>query len=132
MEAIQRIAAHKVPSRPAEGTPPALADSGTLELADPMMDPVDRVLGLAVFDPAFRAELLANPAAALAPEPMPLGLKRGLVGVRAASLDEFARRALRAQALYAPAGSAPPISLGPDDRPASDWTGVGSLAGAGS
>jgi hypothetical protein len=64
------------------------------------MDAVDRVLGRAAFDAAFRAELLANPAAALAAEPMLLALKRALVAIRASSLAEFARRALDARALH--------------------------------
>lgn len=70
------------------------------EPADPTMDAVDRVLGRAAFDAAFRAELLANPAAALAAEPMLLALKRALVAIRASTLAEFARRALEARALH--------------------------------
>jgi hypothetical protein len=65
--------------------------------ADPTMDPVDRVVGRACADLSFRSALLANPAAALAAESMPLALKRLLVGIRAGTLDEFATRALVAR-----------------------------------
>lgn len=68
------------------------------EPADPTMDPLDRVLGRAMADLAFRRELLANPAAALAAEPMALTLKRALVGIRAETLQDFAARAFRARA----------------------------------
>jgi hypothetical protein len=59
-------------------------------------DALDRVVGRAVADPAFRGWLLADPRRALALEPMPLPLKRALVAIRARGLGEFAVRALDA------------------------------------
>lgn len=104
------------PARPFDGWQP--------EPADPTMDPLDRVLGRAMADLAFRRELLANPAAALAAEPMALGLKRLLVGLRADTLAEFARLAhLAGAAAPAPAYAAPGTVL---------RSATGSLAGVGS
>ena len=87
------------PLPPAERAP-RWFDGWEPELADPTMDAVDRVLGRAAFDAPFRAELLDNPAAALAAEPMLLALKRALVSIRASTLAEFARRAVDARAIH--------------------------------
>jgi hypothetical protein len=59
-------------------------------------DALERVIGRAIVDSAFRARLLADPGRALALEPMPLALKRALVAIRARGLGEFAVRALDA------------------------------------
>src|SRR2546423_1124655 len=72
-----------------ENRQPPLGDGETADL--------DRGVGRAVFDPAFRARLLANPAAALMAEAMPLPLKRALARLRAESLSAFALRALDAE-----------------------------------
>jgi hypothetical protein len=96
------------------------------ESADITMDPLDRVVGRAFVDVEFRAALLANPAAALAAEPMALSLKRALVTIRATSLEDFARRSLEAR-----------LGLGTDGEaaeradPPLTFRGVGSLAGVG-
>jgi hypothetical protein len=92
MKPMRPVAAPTAPSRPVKTGWPGARWSP--DVADPMMDPVDRVVGLAFFDPAFRAALLTNPAAALAPEPMPLAVKRALVSIHASSVEEFARRAV--------------------------------------
>lgn len=87
------------PSPPAEPAQ-ALArpfDSWTPDAAILEQDPVDRVLGRAAFDPGFCRELLANPWAALAAEPMDFALKRRLIAIREPSLAAFARRAVAAR-----------------------------------
>lgn len=95
------LAARRPPPSAERPAPPRWFDGWQPEPADPTMDAVDRVLGRAAFDVAFRTELLGNPAAALAAEPMLLGLKRALVAIRASTLAEFARRALDARACCA-------------------------------
>ena len=79
--------------------------------ADPEMDAVDRVLGRAALDTAFRTLLLTDPRAALATEPMPLGLKRALIALRARSLPELAVRALEAR--HAASGRRAPLAAVP-------------------
>ena len=108
------------PTRPFDGWQP--------EPADPTMDVVDRIVGRAVFDAAFGRALLANPAAALAAEPMALALKRALVGIRAGSLTDFARRALEAQSSLVAARAAAPELL-PTELPST--MGIGTMAGTG-
>jgi hypothetical protein len=129
MKPMRPVAAPAAPSRPAEagcrgaGWPP--------DVADPMMDPVDRVVGLAFFDLAFRTALLTNPAAALAPEPMPLAVKRALVSIRASSVEEFARRAVEARTGVA-AGSIGQRRADAEGWPTPQPSYASSLAGAGS
>lgn len=111
----------------ARGTRPF--DDWVPEPADPNMDVVDRIIGRAALDPAFRALLLADSVAALATEQMPLGLKRALVEIRARSLPEFAVRALEAQrgAVWRPS---PILDMAlPQDLPL--LPAIGSLAGVG-
>jgi len=114
------LAARRLPPRAEPAAPARWFDGWRPDAADLDMDALDRVLGRATFDLAFRAELLTNPAAALAAEPMALGLKRALVAIRAPTLADFARRALDARS---PAGA--------DSPPLVDPTAAGAaLAGA--
>jgi len=129
MKPMRPVAAPTAPSRPVKTGWPGARWSP--DVADPMMDPVDRVVGLAFFDPAYRAALLTNPAAALAPEPMPLAVKRALVSIHASSVEEFARRAVEARTGVA-ASSARQAPAEADGWPAQQPSYVGSLAGAGS
>ena len=91
-------ATHPSPTPPAERTERTRPFDGWLpEPADITMDPIDHVVGRAFADLTFRAELLANPLATLAAEPMMLDLKRLLGGIRATSVEDFARQAYRAR-----------------------------------
>jgi hypothetical protein len=123
--------AYRRQPRPAETSRPARPfDGWQPEPADPTMDAVDRILGRAMVDSAFGRALLANPAAALAAEPMSLALKRLLIGIRAGSLKEFALRALEAQECLQANLAAHEAAR--DQAPAElSLAGVGTLAGAG-
>lgn len=68
-----------------------------IELADPAMDPLDRIVGRAAVDPHFRHQLLTTPAMALTGEPLPAGLMLALSSIRAPNLADFARQAIEAQ-----------------------------------
>jgi hypothetical protein len=57
---------------------------------------LDRLIGRAIVDPAFRGRLLADAGHALALEHMPLVLKRALVAIRARDQADFGARALDA------------------------------------
>lgn len=81
----------------AETHRPRAFDDWTPTPADPDLDAVDRIVGRAALDPAYRALLLGDPRAALATEPMALGLKRVLIGIRAETLAAFAGMALEAK-----------------------------------
>jgi hypothetical protein len=85
-------------------------------IGDRSMDPLDRIVGRAYLDLAFRLMLLRWPRAALVDEPLPDELRDRLSAITAADMPEFAAIALRG---YRP----------PSGRPAPpDGRGNGSAA----
>src|SRR5262245_19016742 len=87
-----------------------------LRLADPDMDMGDQVLGLALFDAAYREQLLENPAAMLIGAAMSVPLKHAISVPPPSSLQEIAGRIVafreREQSTTKPARWAEPNELG--------------------
>jgi hypothetical protein len=73
--------------------------SSTVEIA-PDVEWLDRILGRAAVDPAYRELLLDQPSAALAGEPLPVGLIVALGEIRADDLFGYARLAVATESAY--------------------------------